>query len=97
MLISFDFSYSENFSCGAFLIFLLYSGTRCQRGRGVTVLDVRPFESVCTNVLSMPALTVKKLGTTGSTSTPFDGVLMCVDRHSGYIVAAPTTKEGLTG
>ena len=41
-------------------------------------------------------LTVKELSTKGSTSTPFDAILMCVDRHSGYIVAAPITKEGLT-
>ena len=45
----------------------------------------------------MPALTVKGLGTKASTSTSFDAVLMCVDRHSGYIMAAPTTNEGLTG
>ena len=56
-----------------------------------------PFQSVCIDVFSMPALTVKELGNKGSTSTPFDAVLMCVDEHSGYIVAAPTTKEGLTG
>ena len=45
----------------------------------------------------MPALTVKDLGTKGPTSTPFDAVLLCLDRHLGYIVAHPTTKEGLTG
>ena len=55
-----------------------------------------PSESVCIDVFSMPALTVKELGAKGSTSTPFDAILMCVDRHSGDIVAAPTTKEGLT-
>ena len=48
-------------------------------------------------MFSMPALIVKELGSTGSTCTPLDAVLMCVDRHAGYIVAAPTTKEGLTG
>ena len=56
-----------------------------------------PFESVCIHVFSMPGLTVRELGTIGSTSTPCNAVLMCVDRHSGYIVAAPTTKEGFTG
>ena len=49
------------------------------------------------DVLSMPALTMKELGTKRSTSTPFDAVLMCVDRHWGYTSAAPTTNEGLTG
>ena len=48
-------------------------------------------------MFSMPALTVKELGTEGSNSAPFDALLVCVDQHSGYIVAAPTTKEGLTG
>ena len=47
-------------------------------------------------MFSMPAPTMKELGTKGSTSTPLDAVLMCVDRHSGYIVAASTTKEGLS-
>ena len=56
-----------------------------------------PLESVCIDVFSMPALTVKDLGTKGSTPTPFDAILMCVDRHSGYIVGGLTTKEGLTG
>ena len=55
------------------------------------------FESLCIDVFSTRALTVKEAGAKGSTSTPFDAVLMCVDRHSGYIVAASTTKEGLTG
>ena len=44
-----------------------------------------PFESVCIDVFFMLALTVKELGTKGATSPPFDAVLMCVDRHSGYI------------
>ena len=48
-------------------------------------------------MFSMPALTVKEVGNKGSTSTPFDAVLMCVDQHSGYIVAAPATKEWWTG
>ena len=45
----------------------------------------------------MPALTVKELGTKGATSTSFDTVLMCVDRHLGYIAAVPTMKQGFTG
>ena len=56
-----------------------------------------PIESVCIDVFSVPAQTVKDLGTKGSTSTPLDAVLMCVDQHSGNIVAATTTREGLTG
>ena len=48
-------------------------------------------------MFSMPALTVKELGTKGSISAPFYAVLMCVDQRSGYISAAPTTKEALTG
>ena len=55
------------------------------------------FESVCIDIIFMPALTVEELGTKGSTSTPFDTILLFVDRHSGYIVAAATTKEELTG
>ena len=52
-----------------------------------------PFRSVYINVFSMPALKVKELCTRGSTFTPFDAVRMCVDRHSGYIMAVPTTGE----
>ena len=48
-------------------------------------------------MFSMPALTVKEFGAKGSTVTPLDAILMCADRHSGYIVAALTTKEGVTG
>ena len=48
-------------------------------------------------MLSKPALTVKVRRTKGSTSTPLDAFLMCVDRHSGYLVAAATTEEGLIG
>ena len=55
-----------------------------------------PLKSVGIDVFSMPALTVKQLGTKGSTLTLCDAVLMCANGHLGYIVAAPTTK-GLTG
>ena len=48
-----------------------------------------PLESVSIDVPSMQALKVNQLSTKGPTSTPFD--------TSGYIVAAPTTKEELAG
>ena len=56
-------------------------------------------ESVSIDVFSIPApaLTVKELSTKGSTSTPLDAVLMYMDQHLGYIVAVPTSKEGVTG
>ena len=56
-----------------------------------------PFASCCIDVFSKPALTVRDLGTNGSTPTPFHTVLMRVDQHSGYILDAATTKQGLTG
>ena len=46
----------------------------------------------------MPETTVKEPGPKGTPiAVKYDAVLLCVDRHSGYILAAPTTKEGLTG
>ena len=61
------------------------------------IIPEQAFRSVCIGVCSMPALTVKEFGAKGSTSTHIDAVLMCVDRLSGYIVAAFTTKEGSIG
>ena len=49
------------------------------------------------DVFSITDLIVKEHSTGGSTSTPFDAAATCVEQHSGYIVDAPTTKEGLTG
>ena len=56
-----------------------------------------PFESACIDVFSITPLIVKEHSTQGSTSTPFNTAVMCVEQHSGYIVAAPDTKEDLTG
>ena len=44
--------------------------------------------SVCLDVFAMPR--------TEWDEKEFDAILLCVDRLSGWIVAAPTTKEGLT-
>ena len=60
------------------------------------LIPEHPLESVCTDFFSTPAVTVKDLGSNRSTGTLIDAVLMRVDRHAGYTVAAPTTKGGLT-
>ena len=44
--------------------------------------------SVCIDIFSIEPVTW--LG------HPFDSVIICVDRHSGWIIAKPCTKEGLT-
>ena len=54
-----------------------------------TPIPERFMSSVCLDVFSMPA--VEWLGQT------FDAFLMCVDRHSGWMIAKPTQKAGLTG
>ena len=44
--------------------------------------------SVCLDVFAMPPTTWE--------NTPYDSILLCVDRLSGWIVACPTQKVGLT-
>ena len=48
----------------------------------------RCMHSVCLDIFSMPHTIWE--------SQPFDCILLCVDRLSGWIVAAPTLKDGLT-
>ena len=60
-------------------------GVSCQR----MSIPERFLSRVCRDVFSMPA--VEWLGQT------FDAFLMCVDRHSGWMIAKPTQKAGLAG
>ena len=52
-----------------------------------TPVPERPMESVALDVFSMPEVHIGK--------EVFDCVVLCVDRHSGYIVAVPARKKGL--
>jgi hypothetical protein len=54
----------------------------------MTVIPPRFMSSVAVDVFSM-----KEVEYRGET---YDAFLLCVDRHSGWIIARPTTKEGLT-
>ena len=47
----------------------------------------QPMESVAMDVFSMPEVHIGK--------ETFDCVVLCVDRHSGYVVAVPARKKGL--
>jgi hypothetical protein len=60
-----------------------------RRPIAMTPIPDRFFSSVCLDVFSMP--TVEWQG------QKFDAFLMCVDRHSGWMVARPTLHLGLTG
>ena len=51
-----------------------------------TPVPDQPMESVAMDVFSMPEVHIGK-GT-------FDCVVLCVDRHSGYVVAVPARKRG---
>ena len=55
----------------------------------MTVIPAQFMQSVCLDIFTMPVTQWK-----GET---FDAVLLCVDRHSGWITAKPVTKDGLTG
>ena len=55
----------------------------------MTLIPAQFMQSVCLDVFSMP-VTQWRGGT-------FDAFLLCVDRHSGWIIAKPVRKEGLTG
>ena len=52
-----------------------------------TPVPDQPMESVAMDVFSMPEIHIGK-GT-------FDCVVLCVDRHSSYVVAVPARKKGL--
>ena len=52
-----------------------------------TPLPDQPTESVAMDVFSMPEVNIGK--------ETFDCVVLCVDRHSGYVVAVPARKRGL--
>ena len=52
-----------------------------------TPVPDQPMESMAMDVLSMPEVHIGK--------ETFDCVVLCVDRHSGYVVAVPARKKGL--
>ena len=52
-----------------------------------TPVPDQPIERVAMDVFSMPEVHIGK--------ETFDCVVLCVDRHSGYVVAVPARKEGL--
>ena len=52
-----------------------------------TPVPDQPMESVAMDVFSMPEVHIGK--------DTFDCVVLCVDRHSGYVVAVPARKKGL--
>ena len=52
-----------------------------------TPVPDQPMESVAMDVFSMPEVHIGK--------ETFDCVVLCVDRHSGYVVAFPARKKGL--
>ena len=63
-------------------------GNRNVKGKAQwTPVPDQPMESVAMDVFSMPAVHIGK--------ETFDCVVLCVDRHSGYIVAVPARKKGL--
>ena len=47
----------------------------------------QPMGSMAMDVFSMPEVHIGE--------EVLDGVIRCVDRHSGYIVAVPARKKGL--
>ena len=52
-----------------------------------TPVPDQPMESVAMDVFSMPEVHIGK--------ETFDCVVLCVDRHSGYVVAVPARTKGL--
>ena len=52
-----------------------------------TPIPDQPMESLAMDVFSMPEVRIGK--------EVFDCVVLCVDRHSGYIVALPARKKGV--
>ena len=55
----------------------------------MTPIPERLWASVCLDIFSMPIVTWQ--------GQDFDAFLLCVDRLSGWMLAKPTTKAGLTG
>lgn len=55
----------------------------------MTPIPPRVMFSVSLDLFSMPEVEWE--------GTSYDAFLLCVDRHSGWMVAKPTRKEGLTG
>ena len=55
----------------------------------MTPIPERFMASVCLDVFSMPQAKWD--------DQIYDAYILCVDRHSGWILAKPTTKSGLTG
>ena len=55
----------------------------------MTPVPDRFMASVCLDIFSMPP--------TEWLEKPFDCYLLCVDRLTGWMIARPTTKQGLTG
>ena len=53
-----------------------------------TPIPEHPFISVCVDIFSLPQVTWREAN--------YDQVLVCVDRHTGWIIAIPTEKVGLT-
>ena len=53
-----------------------------------TVVE-RFMSSVCLDIFSMPMVEWK--------DEKYDSFVLCVDRHSGWMIARPTLKDGLTG
>jgi hypothetical protein len=63
--------------------------TWASRGRfEFTPIPEHPFISVCVDIFSLPQVTWREAN--------YDQVLVCVDRHTGWIIAIPTEKVGLT-
>ena len=53
-----------------------------------TPIPEHPFVSVCVDIFSMPEVVWK--------GASYDQMVLCVDRHSGWMIARPTEKLGLT-
>ena len=64
--------------------------TTATKGKlAMTPIPDRFMASVCLDVFSMPIVELQ--------GAFYDAFLMCVDRHSGWMIVKPTTKTGLTG
>ena len=67
----------------------------CQRPQALkgvmepTIIPPGPMISVCLDLFSMP--------TTKLDDKIFDTIVLCVDRHSGWVVGVPMLNKGLTG
>ena len=59
-----------------------------ERPMGSFPVPERLMHSVCLDVFAMPPVTWQEV--------EYDSILLCVDRLSGWLVAFPTVKQGLT-